>query len=1004
MSSSWVSSSLQGLAGRRFLLSGAGVLSLCYAIVILAWVPLVPDLGLRTLFSETLRDVAPGFIPPNARAPQKGDKITEVGDIQIRVWPDLLNAPSQLHRRISDSPGADWHRHDGHATLVRVRLRTGEDGTTYETWCLLGGLPASELFPSFLWFFLKLFLFSIGAIVFWKRPNDDAAAQFFLLCVVTLGAYMGGYHWSHFTTEPPILVAFMVCAVLLPVVSLHFYLLFPHKKQWLVRYPRRTLLGIYGPSAACLAAIATSYFLLRMAYRELPATPAGADLELYKMYETWLRRSIMVGFGVAAVWYLGCLVSLIHSLSTVQVLEERKQVQCMLFGVAVAVIPIGFSLIVVLCVPDAFAAGWTTWPMFLASAIVTGAFAVSITRYRLMELDKLISSGMAYFLVSLIATLVYYGVAFLGTLLFSQVIARPTLSEALSVSTTALLLMLVLNLAQSRVKKVLDRRFSRNKSQLDQTLQQMSEAVGALVDPPALAQHLLRATAELLDVGRGAVYLREGDPPIYRLAGHVGQPPVLDELAPGFPLVEAVQAGQRIQWPFGKGLLAAPAQRQLQFLGGELAHPLMHNGRLLAVLVLGPKDMPYRPEDWNILAALAQLTVPALANAAGHRTIEQLNRELQAKVDQIAEQQRRILALQTQLREAVPRRTEPPAGDAPARPAEPDRPGGIVGSGPVVRQLLALVRKVSATDAAVFIRGESGTGKELLARAVHETSARAARPFVKVHCAALSAGLLESELFGHVKGAFTGAHRDKVGRFELADGGTLFLDEIGDISLEVQTKLLRVLQERTFERVGSNEPLRVDVRIITATHQNVEELIRKGRFREDLYYRLNVFPLHVPALRERPEDIPELVIHFLRRSAERFHKDVRDVDDDALMLLKYFAWPGNIRQLENVIERAVVIAESGVLSVAEMPPEILDATGSANGAAGANGDRPPQTALDSGNGSAPTPAWKCDEDRAERDQLVRALAAAGGNKAEAARALGVARSTLVSRLKKLGLA
>src|SRR5205085_10693924 len=196
--------------------------------------------------------------------------------------------------------------------------------------------------------------------------------------------------------------------------------------------------------------------------------------------------------------------------------------------------------------------------------------------------------------------------------------------------------------------------------------------------------------------------------------------------------------------------------------------------------------------------------------------------------------------------------------------------------------LLSLGRKVSATDAAVVIRGESGTGKELLARAIHETSARAARSFVKVHCAALSPGLLESELFGHVKGAFTGAHRDKVGRFELADSGTLFLDEIGDISLEVQTKLLRVLQEKMFERVGSNEALRVDVRIITATHQNVEELIGQGRFREDLYYRLNVFPLHVPALRERPEDIPELVMHFLRRSAERFHKEVRDGDDDAL--------------------------------------------------------------------------------------------------------------------------
>jgi len=253
--------------------------------------------------------------------------------------------------------------------------------------------------------------------------------------------------------------------------------------------------------------------------------------------------------------------------------------------------------------------------------------------------------------------------------------------------------------------------------------------------------------------------------------------------------------------------------------------------------------------------------------------------------------------------------------------------------------------------------------------------------------------LLESELFGHVKGAFTGAHRDKVGRFELADGGTLFLDEIGDISLEVQTKLLRVLQERTFERVGSSDPIRVDVRIITATHQHLEELIRQHRFREDLYYRLNVFPIEVPPLRDRPEDIPELVQHFFKRAAQRFGKEPPQIDDDAMALLKGFAWPGNIRQLENVIERAVVIAEGTVITPEELPAEVFAASVPNHTPALA----PPTL-------SFVNSSWKTDRDSVERDQLVRALAAAGGNKAEAARALGVARSTLLSRLKKLGLA
>jgi transcriptional regulator with GAF, ATPase, and Fis domain len=339
------------------------------------------------------------------------------------------------------------------------------------------------------------------------------------------------------------------------------------------------------------------------------------------------------------------------------------------------------------------------------------------------------------------------------------------------------------------------------------------------------------------------------------------------------------------------------------------------------------------------------------------------------------------------------------AAPAPATADGASAPGGIVGSSPLVRQLLHLVRKVSSTDAVVLIRGESGTGKELLARAVHETSARAGKIFVKVHCAALSANLLESELFGHVKGAFTGAHRDKVGRFELANGGTLFLDEIGDISLEVQTKLLRVLQEKTFERVGSSEPITVDVRIIAATHQNLDVLMRQGRFREDLFYRLNVFPIVVPPLRERPEDIAELAMHFVRLSAARCRKDVAHIDDDALVLLKGYAWPGNVRQLENVIERAVVITESATVTVHELPQDlsIIEDIG----VSPTNGTSLKPVGFPVL--SRPLGGLRAERDRLEREQLVRALAAADGNKAEAARALGMARSTLVSRLKKLGL-
>jgi DNA-binding NtrC family response regulator len=397
-----------------------------------------------------------------------------------------------------------------------------------------------------------------------------------------------------------------------------------------------------------------------------------------------------------------------------------------------------------------------------------------------------------------------------------------------------------------------------------------------------------------------------------------------------------------------------------------------------------------------LLAAFAPFTALALASAEGHRTIETLNRDLQSKVDKISEQQRRILVLQQQLtsqaRFSAPR-------DAKSVDALEPPLAGIVGSGPALRRVMALARKVAASQSAVLIRGESGTGKGVLAKAIHDTSPRANKPFVKVHCAALAPGILESELFGHVKGAFTGAVRDKPGRFEAAAGGTLFLDEIGDISLDLQTKLLRVLQEKTFERVGSNESIQVDVRLVAATHQNLESLIRHGKIREDLYYRLNVITLSMPALRERPEDVPDLAQHFLREFAQRSGKPIEQFDDDAMLALRAYRWPGNIRELENAIERAVVVADGTVLTLDDLPEEVrkssmvefLDYEGS--------------PALD---GAAPSDRWgvRTERDRRDRDEraaLEHALAATAGNKAEAARLLGMARSTLVSRLKKHGL-
>jgi formate hydrogenlyase transcriptional activator len=307
---------------------------------------------------------------------------------------------------------------------------------------------------------------------------------------------------------------------------------------------------------------------------------------------------------------------------------------------------------------------------------------------------------------------------------------------------------------------------------------------------------------------------------------------------------------------------------------------------------------------------------------------------------------------------------------------------GIIGQGPALRKVLQIVERVAVGDSTVLLLGETGTGKELVARAIHNRSNRRSRNFVKLNCAAIPGGLLESELFGHERGAFTGAITQKVGRFELADQGSLFLDEIGDIPLELQPKLLRILQEREFERLGSTRTKRVNVRVVAATHRDLEGMILEKQFRSDLYYRLNVVPIVLPPLRERPEDIPLLVQHFVQRFARKTGKALDMVPSRTMEILRHYPWPGNIRELENVIERAVTLSPGPVLRIShhDLSSRISHSQNTGR----------PQTLAE-----------------VERNHILTTLqetrwilSGPGG----AAARLGLNRSTLYFRMKKLGIA
>jgi formate hydrogenlyase transcriptional activator len=381
-----------------------------------------------------------------------------------------------------------------------------------------------------------------------------------------------------------------------------------------------------------------------------------------------------------------------------------------------------------------------------------------------------------------------------------------------------------------------------------------------------------------------------------------------------------------------------------------LALPLISRNRTLGVLTLASRvESSFSPEDVDFLVRAAGQVAIAIENALAYREITELK-------DKLAQEK---LYLEEEIRSATDFE-------------------GIIGQSSALRQALQLVETVATSDSTVLLLGETGTGKELVARAIHDRSHRKERTFVELNCAAIPTGLLESELFGHERGAFTGAVVQKIGRLELADQGTLFLDEVGDIALELQPKLLRVLQDGEFERLGSTRTKKVDIRLIAATNRDMDRMIEERQFRSDLYYRLNVFPIRLPPLRERPEDIPLLVRYFSQKYARRMQKRIESIPAAAMRKLARWHWPGNVRELQNLVERAVILTRSSTLAISV--PELAN----------------------SGANLAPARARNFDE----QDRIVRILketkGRVGGPNGAAAR-LGLKRTTLLTRMKKMGV-
>jgi transcriptional regulator with GAF, ATPase, and Fis domain len=669
----------------------------------------------------------------------------------------------------------------------------------------------------------------------------------------------------------------------------------------------------------------------------------------------WRRIAYTAGFGLGAVcaaaiviavrdyregagdralyWVVGCvatqmaLIALHAAVAVAFQLREvrsasgpaRAQLRWLLFGQVMSALPALASIPFALADLEMFLLVRYR-PFVVAVALAWSiAYGLAVLRVRLADADALIRSSAGY-AVATATTLALFGAVVLATGWFSGGVIA------------AFVAALLFGPIRTRTGRWLDRRFFRDRGHYVEALRRVGESLALLRAPDALAKEAVEQVVGAVHAQRGALYLLEDG--AWKIA-------------------------------HGDGYGAEPVAPED---GIAIRVATVNTNDPVAVLVLGPRksgDM-YSSQDKDLLGALASQLGIALGNARAFGTITELSKTLEAQNAEIRGLRDRLEDENRFLRARI---------DAALEGAT------LIGESRAIRELTKTIERVARSDASVLVLGESGTGKTLVARTLHAASPRSAGPFLHVDCGAIAASVFESELFGHERGAFTGAARMRRGPVELADGGTLFLDEIGELPLELQPKLLRVLEDKSFLRVGGTQPVTVDVRIIAATHRDLDDMVAAGQLREDLYFRLRVVELVVPPLRQRRGDIPALCESLLPRVAKRCGRRMLPLSADALARMAAYGWPGNVRELENVLERALVLCETTEITAADL-------------------ELPDRPAPPEGEVEAPH-----DEvmESIERKRLTSALRAAGGNQSHAAKSLGMPRTTFINKLRRYGL-
>ena len=793
----------------------------------------------------------------------------------------------------------------------------------------------------FVFFLMGLFFLVVGGMIFVLRP-ENKVSRVTSLFNINLGLVLVTFFSN--TAGGVFSILCLSLAFLLPVTWMEFTLNLGAESPW----SRRSRSIYYLVTLTVSALFLIHFFDWRWKY-----------FNTYSALLVVITGTLMARF-------------ILFGLETRRGMDsqQKRMILLVLAGGLISICPLLFAKVFTavfgLNLPvDLFFISVIFFPILMTYAAV---------RYNLFDLDLVIGR----WLISLIILGVVMGVYLFMVNVLNVYLLREGIDSHVLFMCYLILLVLLLKMIRTRTQQLLDRFLFPSRLMYQNVVRDVGSRLSISTDQQDVMEILATGLQRTVGPSRLCLFMKEGvDDGFVRIPSAVGDWD-LDRLPEKGRILsyfetQATLLTRREAEKAEEGLV----QEEMKALDAELAIPLFLEKRLTGILVLGEKETGglYTLEDLKLLRTLADQAAVGLSNAAAFHALRELGNRLKKRAQEVEHQREKIAALQRRLKdENVYLKKEMKQGVEGFE--------NIVGTSSRLREVLEVARSAAQTASTVLITGESGTGKELVARSIHDLSKRREDILVKVNCAAVPAGLVESELFGHEQGAFTDAVRSRKGRFELADGGSLFLDEVGELPLEVQAKLLRVLQEREFERIGGNKTIRVDVRILAATNRDLAERVRAGAFREDLFWRLNVVEVHLPPLREREEDIPVLVREFIDRHNREMGKNISVIQEEAMRLLARYPWPGNVRELANVVERAMVLAEGQKLALEHLPAEIVKGE-----------------VADVEESFFPLSDFL---EHRKQKAFQAALSRSGGNKARAAQMLGLDPSNFSKMLKKMG--